>query len=46
MQRSAFEEYRSLVNPPYAERLWSIFSGKSTVSRRIFSAALKSQLKH
>jgi len=42
MQRSAFEEYKSLVNPPYAERLWSIFSGKSAVSRRIFSAALKS----
>jgi len=29
MQRSAFEEYKSLVIPPYAERLWSIFSGKS-----------------
>lgn len=45
MQRAAFENYQSLVNPPLAERLWSILSGGSMASGRILSAALETHNK-
>jgi glycosyltransferase involved in cell wall biosynthesis len=39
MQRSAFEDYQSLVNPSYAERLWSILNEESAASARSLSIA-------